>query len=173
MPSILQPTPRFQERRCSMSAMAAGPVFVDGRTGTPYVGFWQRALATVIDAFLLMLICVPLLLAVYGSEYYDRPPTSLFAGRADFFINLVLPAIIVITFWHTRGATPGKMAIGARIVDAETLERPALSQLVLRYVGYFPATLVLCIGILAVAFDRRKQGWHDKMGRTVVISTRR
>jgi uncharacterized RDD family membrane protein YckC len=33
--------------------------------------------------------------------------------------------------------------------------------------------LPLFIGILWVAFDSRKQGWHDKIAGTVVVRTRR
>jgi uncharacterized RDD family membrane protein YckC len=29
--------------------------------------------------------------------------------------------------------------------------------------------LPLCLGFLWVAFDARKQGWHDKIGGSVVI----
>ncbi|MBL8320870.1 MAG: RDD family protein, partial [Acinetobacter sp.] len=46
-----------------------------------------------------------------------------------------------------------------------------LKQSIIRYVGYFPAMMALFIGIFWVAFDKRKQGWHDKMANTVVIRT--
>lgn len=29
--------------------------------------------------------------------------------------------------------------------------------------------LPFCVGIIWVAFDKRKQGWHDKLAGTVVI----
>ena len=66
-------------------------------------------------------------------------------------------------------ATPGKIAIGARIVDARTGEPAGTGQLIGRYLGYFVSTLFLGLGLLWVAFDARKQGWHDKLAGTVVI----
>ena len=44
-----------------------------------------------------------------------------------------------------------------------------LTQLVIRYLGYFVSTIPLGLGLLWVGFDRRKQGWHDKMANTVVV----
>ena len=75
-------------------------------------------------------------------------------------------------FWHYKSATPGKMVISAVVVDATTFGRPSLPQLIGRYVGYYVSAIPLMIGIIWVAFDKRKQGWHDKMANTVVIRKR-
>jgi uncharacterized RDD family membrane protein YckC len=61
------------------------------------------------------------------------------------------------------------MAIGARIVDAKTGGKPATSQLVIRYLGYYVSTIPLFLGLIWVGFDPRKQGWHDKLAGTVVV----
>ncbi len=42
-------------------------------------------------------------------------------------------------------------------------------QSIIRYIGYIPSILVFCIGLFWVAFDPKKQGWHDKMAKTVVV----
>ena len=34
----------------------------------------------------------------------------------DFLVSSLLPAAFVILFWVYKGATPGKMAISARVV---------------------------------------------------------
>ena len=87
----------------------------------------------------------------------------------DFLISWVLPAVAVLAFWMARQATPGKMAIAARIVDADTGNNPSTGQLLIRYLGYFVSSIPLGLGIFWVAFDSRKQGWHDKMAGTVVV----
>ena len=84
-----------------------------------------------------------------------------------------LPAIAIVLFWIYRQATPGKIAIAARIVDAETGGKPSTRQLVIRYLGYYVSMLPLLAGIVWVAFDPRKQGWHDKLAGTVVVRPRR
>lgn len=134
-----------------------------------YAGFWARTGATLIDTLLLMLITVPLLIGIYGWAYFDADQTDFIAGPADFLISWVLPAIAVIIFWIMRQATPGKMAISARIVDASSGKPASTSQLVGRYFAYFVSLIPLGLGIVWVAFDQRKQGWHDKLAGTVVI----
>ena len=134
-----------------------------------YVGFWARVGASILDTILLLLVTVPLLVAIYGWAYFDPEQSSMVAGSVDFLISWVLPAIAVVAFWLYKQATPGKMAVSARVVDAYTGETISFSQSVLRYLGYMLSTLPLCLGFLWVAFDPKKQGWHDKLAGTVVI----
>ena len=138
----------------------AGPV--------EHVGFWKRVVAFFIDTFILLVVCVPLLLAIYGREYFN-PGRSGMAGIWDFVINVLLPAAAALLFWRYRGATPGKMAISAKIVDARTGAAPSTGSLVVRYFAYIVSALPLMAGFLWIAFDRRKQGFHDKIAGTVVI----
>ena len=81
-----------------------------------YVGFWARLGATFLDAVLILVITYPLIFIIYGDEYFSSD--DILQGPADFFISYILPAVAVIWFWYARQATPGKLAIGARIVDA-------------------------------------------------------
>jgi uncharacterized RDD family membrane protein YckC len=136
-----------------------------------YVGFWARVGAALIDTLLIMVICFPLATWIYGAEYWTSD--ELIHGPADFLINWVLPAAAIVLFWIARQATPGKMAISARIVDARTGDAPSTGQLIVRYLGYYVAMLPFMAGILWVAFDPRKQGWHDKLARTVVVRKKR
>lgn len=136
-----------------------------------YAGFWIRAGAAIIDTILIMLVTLPLLVAIYGWAYFDAGKTGIVAGPADFVISWVLPAVAVIAFWILKQATPGKMAVSTRIVDAESGNAASTGQLIGRYFAYFAATIPLGLGILWVAFDKKKQGWHDKLAGTVVVRT--
>lgn len=132
-----------------------------------YAGFWLRVWASIIDTVLILIICLPLVSLVYGKEYFLS--TDLIQGPVDFLITWVMPAIAVILFWMYRQATPGKMAIGARIVDAASGGKPTTGQYVGRYLAYYLSTIGLLLGFVWVAFDPRKQGWHDKLAGTVVV----
>ena len=138
-------------------------------TSVTYVGFWKRTGATITDTLIVMLVTVPLLFAIYGPAYFSRPSDEGFAGITDAVIQVVMPAVFAVLFWKFRGATPGKMLFGARIVDAQTLGAPSTGQLIGRYFAYILSILPLMLGFLWIAFDRRKQGFHDKLARTVVI----
>jgi uncharacterized RDD family membrane protein YckC len=137
------------------------------RRDLEYVGFWLRVGAALIDTLLLGAVCWPLVTAIYGSGYWMN--TRLIAGPADFLITWVFPAVAVVLFWVFRQATPGKMAISARIVDAKTGQPATTGQCIGRYLGYFVSIIPLCAGLVWVAFDSRKQGWHDKLAGTVVV----
>lgn len=135
-----------------------------------YVGFWSRVGATLIDWLILAIGTIFLFIAAFGVESL-RSLDSLNAlpGKVTFLINWVFPAIYTFGFWMWKLATPGKMAISVEIRDADTGGVPSLPQWILRYLGYFLSTLPLGLGFLWVAFDPRKQGWHDKLAGTVVV----
>ena len=104
-------------------------------------------------------------------EYFKAE--MIIAGTWDFLISWVLPAVAIIMFWIYRSATPGKMVVKAKIVDAKTGDKPSTGQFIGRYFGYFVSMIPLMLGIIWVAFDKRKQGWHDKLAGTVVIRDRK
>jgi uncharacterized RDD family membrane protein YckC len=153
-----------------------------------YVGFWARVVASLVDTFLVGMLIWPILTMIYGSGYwsdYFAPLTGALGGSldsiapapsrgpAEVIVSYVLPAVAIIAFWIARQATPGKMLIGARIVDAETGAPLTRRQAIVRYLGYYVSLFGLGIGFLWVGWDRRKQGWHDKLAGTVVIRDRR
>lgn len=131
-----------------------------------YVGFWARLAASLIDTLILMVLLVPIMLSAYGYDYLLEMGTG---GWLDILVTWVLPAILVLLFWRFRSATPGKMLIGARIVDADTGEPPSTRNLVIRYFAYLLSMLPLMLGFVWVAIDPRKQAFHDKLANTVVI----
>jgi len=132
-----------------------------------YVGFWARTLASLIDTVLMSIVVLPLSALVVSPRARHTFTDEL--SFASLTTNWILPALVVLVFWFTRGATPGKMAISAEIVDADTLQKPSQRQFVIRYLGYFVSTMGLLLGFAWVGFDARKQGWHDKMASTVVV----
>ena len=136
-----------------------------------YVGFWARVGASLIDTLLLAMICWPILTFHYGWGYWDSD--KLIHGPLDFLVSWLFPAIAIVVFWINRQATPGKIAIDERIVDADTGGKPNTKQLLIRYLGYYVSMFGLFIGFLWIACDPRKQGWHDKMANTVVVRARR
>jgi len=147
-----------------------------------YVGFWARFLAMFIDNIWVTIVLVLVLLAVFGQDFMAMatmsPDASAeMAGAAmqgaagSLIVQLMLPAILIVGFWVWKSTTPGKMVVSAKIVDAKTLGEPSTGQLIVRYIGYFISAFVFGLGFLWVAFDKRKQGWHDKIAGTLVVKT--
>ena len=132
-----------------------------------YAGFWQRAAAFAIDWLIALVIIVPVMVLVFGVREVSLDP----AERSWDLLAFLALAGAVIGFWRYCGATPGKIALGIKIVDAASGGPPSLGRLALRFVGYFVSALPLYLGFLWAAVDRRKQGWHDKIARTIVINS--
>ena len=157
------------------------------KPGESYAGFWIRFAAFVVDSIVVSLIISPIATLVLekpdaadaiaglltSTDFTDvlvqlavllRP-----ASPAEGLLNIGLPAAGVVLFWIYKSATPGKMATRTRIADAETGGPPNKRQCVVRYLGYFVSIFGFGLGFLWVAFDKRKQGWHDKLAGTVVV----
>src|SRR5713226_10458350 len=84
-----------------------------------YVGFWQRLFAFLIDWMVVFVVYGPIVIMAFGTEYF-----SLDVPRYWDLVTLVVIAVGTLLFWRYQGATPGKIAIAARIVDAETGRPP-------------------------------------------------
>ena len=140
----------------------------DTQVELEFAGFWLRAWAFLIDMFLIGLITTPFTTVMVDSTYYT-PSDRLM----EFLVFALFPALYVILFWVYKGATPGKMAISAKIVDATSGEHPAAPRFIARYVGYLLSMLPLGLGFVWIAFDKRKQGWHDKLSGTMVVRQKR
>lgn len=132
-----------------------------------YVGFWRRFFAFFVDSLMLVIITVPLTMVVYGDSYFTN--TSVIRGGFDLAANWIFPFVAIISFWSVKQATPGKMMMSSYIVDATTGEKPSIGQFVGRYFAYILSVIPLGLGFLWAAFDKRNQGWHDKLANTVVV----
>jgi uncharacterized RDD family membrane protein YckC len=134
-----------------------------------YVGFWTRTGAYFIDMILLMLIIYPLLFLVLGTGAMDGSDPTIIYSPLYWIISFVLPIALFMFFWFTKSSTPGKMLFKAKIVDAKTGGKPSKGQFVGRYFGYILSSIPLCLGFFWIGWDKRKQGWHDKMSGTIVV----
>lgn len=148
-------------------SMEAGEIDKVEAQDMEYAGFWVRVGAAIIDTILLGIITWPILTMIYGQSYWTGE--AMVNGFWDILFGYVLPAVAVIVFWVYKSATPGKMVLRMTIVDADTGGKPSAGQLLGRYAAYYLSAIPFCMGFLWVGIDKRKQGWHDKLARTVVI----
>lgn len=118
-------------------------------------GFLERFLAILIDAVILF---IP---GFIIGEFVPR--------LIGFVIQIALGIGYTLYFWTTSGATPGKMVMKLKVVNAQTGELLDPGTSILRYVGYFVSALPLYLGFIWVAFDEKKEGFHDKIAKTRVI----
>lgn len=134
-----------------------------------YAGFWIRVIASIIDTILLAIVLLVIVFPLYSAGLITDNPEDL--DVVGIFLNYVIPPILVIVFWRYKSATPGKLITHISIVDAETGGKPSFGQFIIRYIAYYISATPLLLGFIWVGFDKRKQGWHDKIAKTVVIKT--
>ena len=136
-----------------------------------YAGFWIRVGASIIDNIILMVALIPLTMIFGGGKTtasMNGFSSFQFMSTTDWFWQLAI-LIFCIFCWIKFAGTPGKRLLRLKVLDEKTGENITIGQGIIRYIGYFPAILVFFIGLIWVAFDAKKQGWHDKMARTVVV----
>lgn len=128
-----------------------------------YIGFWIRLRASIIDGIIIWFISfVPsrlLLSNIVGSQFSAL--SSIFWFPVAWLYYWLFTGI--------KGQTPGKMVVGIKVVDARG-NTVGLGVAALReIVGKTLSALALYIGFLWIIWDRKKQGWHDKIASTYVV----
>lgn len=151
-----------------------------GGAPTSYAGFWIRLLALIIDGIILGVIG-GVATAVFGGAALVSLPseptaetTSIFAGLfgAMQFLIWAIQIAYFVGLTGVYGATVGKMVLGLKVVDTNG-QKIGFGKAALReIIGKWISGLVFGLGYLWVAFDEKKQGWHDKIAGTIVIKTR-
>ncbi len=116
-----------------------------------YVGFWRRVAAYLIDAVVIFVIDIFLNVLHLGA------------------LGVIAGLVYFVYFWSQQnGQTPGDQALKIRIVREDGKQIDIMTG-VIRYIGYIVSAFVIFLGFLWVIWDKKKQGWHDKMAGTVVV----
>jgi len=76
--------------------------------------------------------------------------------------------IYSILAWLLVGKTVGKALMGLRVLGQDG-RRITFTQALIRALSYYVSGLALFIGFLWVLVDDRRQAWHDKLARTIVV----
>jgi uncharacterized RDD family membrane protein YckC len=154
--------------------------------GRHYGGFWIRFLARLIDGIIVgvvnFIVRVPLMLmfgvGTMGIGGFGGARGGLIFGPAmaavlgiSMLIGLVLGAAYEVYFLSTYGATPGKMALGLRVIRTDG--GPISPMLALgRHFAMWISAFVFMIGYIMAAFDSEKRALHDRICETRVIYSR-
>jgi uncharacterized RDD family membrane protein YckC len=136
-----------------------------------YGGFWIRCWAAMLDGVVLGLVS----LLIYGagmiiiSSQYGEIGESVKALLIPQLVSdALMKAFYFIYFHAVTGQTVGKKALGLKVVG-QNGQSIGWARSAGRYFGSFISLLVFGLGYLWVAFDDRKQSWHDKMAGSFVV----
>lgn len=132
-----------------------------------YSGFLRRFTALIIDGLLFSLVVSAFAFAFFD-DYLSWSPVNFF-GFKEFMNHEILPFVLTVMFWVYKAATPGKMAVDSKVIDAETGAKPSVGQSIVRYIGYYISALPLGLGFIWAAIDEKNRTWHDLIAGTVVV----
>jgi len=156
--------------------------------------YGRRVLATVIEAFVLLLVQTPMLVVVLPALLalaLAPDPVAALAARDDVLLLVIVGGIssalstafvlVQLILLGRRGVTIGKAFTGLRAVNVRTLERPGFWRgAVVRYLVLCASLLVPLLGpLLVVALsplfdrDRRGRSWPDLAAAIWLVDVRR
>ncbi len=140
-------------------------------SATTYGGFWVRVLAFILDAIVVGLLTTALT-PILGAGAMLETTTTAGGVSVNYTANAIgtlVGLVYFVGFWGLRGQTPGMIPFRMRVVRVADGTKPDWVLSLLRYVGLIISFVVLLLGVIWVAFDGRKQGWHDKIAGTLVV----
>ena len=147
-----------------------------------FAGFWRRFVAYSIDGFIISIVFF-ILGMIAGIAYFAGAmagdsrvwiagltnPERMVELTTWIWLFTMILNVAYFTYFHgSNGRTPGKMLMGLQVVSIDG-KPVSFGIAFLRSVGYLVSSIVFCLGYIWVAFDKKKQGWHDKIAGTVVI----
>lgn len=138
----------------------------------PFKGFWIRAVASIIDGILLLILIVlfaAISLNILGALWEGE-------GVARYLLVFILAFLAMILYKPIMEAsdyqgTFGKYALGMKVIDRNGQKISIGSSFVRTILWIIGQTLLLCIGAILAGFTEYKQGLHDMLAKTYVVTS--
>lgn len=140
----------------------------------------ERLIAYLIDILLIVIIVTGFfyfflgfdgVLENYFSQKGDLLARIEFLNQRNWIRNISFIAWILYCIPMEASpaqGTLGKRLMGIRVVD-EFGNRMDLYKSARRNISKTVSIAVFSLGFIWILFDKKKQGWHDKLGKTFVV----
>lgn len=144
----------------------------------PLAGILVRFAAVLLDGIVPLAIAIPAAI-VLGIVSLSLPslPGDAIQMLVIFivlltYVGFLSYSALVLALW-AYGLTPGKWMLGIRVVKRDTGLAAGFWRMALRQIiGQFVSAILCYLGFIWALVDADKQGWHDKIAKTLVIRTR-
>jgi uncharacterized RDD family membrane protein YckC len=135
------------------------------------IGFGHRLAAFLLDAVIVGFFSLVLGVIVGIAGFLVQWLTPGYVEHLERLIvicGIIFSLVYYIVAWSRSGQTIAKTTLGIKVVGPDG-QPPSGGQAVLRYVGYLVSAVVVSLGFIWILFDRKRQGWHDKIAKTYVV----
>ena len=139
----------------------------------PFKGFWIRAVASIIDGIILLILILLLAgisLVIFGAALGEG------AGFGMFLLVFLLASLATILYKPIMEAseyqgTFGKYALGMKVIDKNG-QKITMTSSFIRTILYIIGAqgFLLCLGVVMIGFTEYKQGLHDILANTYVVT---
>jgi uncharacterized RDD family membrane protein YckC len=149
------------------SAYQPGPA-----PGVRYSSRLGRLLAYFIDGFVVGILAgIPYFFGIMLLTIGVSGDGSIMAviGGVIILIGAIIGIVYKPWMWSRGGQTVGYKVMRLRVVRASDGGPVSGSQAIGRILGYIVSGFLFSLGFIWIAFDEKRQGWHDKLAGTVVI----
>ncbi len=137
-----------------------------GPAGLEIATFRRRLGGFLIDQGILSLIAIGMAMVIFAGVDLKDPVQSDAALQR---LALAYYAVMTVYYWYfnMRGQTPGKRAMGLRLVAADG-SPPGIWRSLLRAAA-IQISSFFWLGYIWASWDPHTQTWHDKWARTWVV----
>jgi len=156
--------------------------------GVEFASYGARIVGYIIDVIILgivgTIIGVLALGILFGGSSFTIDSTGQVTsgsisvgGVYAVIVGSILIGIVTLLyfpwFWVRGGQTPGQRMMGIRVVRDTDGGPISWGSAFLRLIGYWISSVVFYLGYIWVFIDKRRRGWFDLIGGTVVIKAPR
>lgn len=141
-------------------------------------GIVRRYVAVVVDSLIFIPVQVVIyiiIFAVSGSSPQSSSQADLLGALLRLGLLMFLQPLIFLAynifFTWKYGATLGKKWLKVKVISVSG-QPLTLGQVIIREtIGKFLSGLVINLGYLWAIWDKNRQTWHDKLGKTYVVTS--
>ena len=152
---------------------------MDQLSRPPLASVLTRFGAVLLDGLLPTLIIIPAAVTAYvgfmisgGSAPSQTTLSAIIFVAILTYVGFIAYSALMLSLW-AYGLTPGTYLLGIRVVRVDTYTPVGFWRMALRQtIGQWAAAIVCYLGFIWVLFDANRQGWHDKIAKTLVVRTR-
>jgi uncharacterized RDD family membrane protein YckC len=144
-----------------------------------YAGFWIRFIAHICDGLSSLIIALPfLIIGMLLSDSSSASDADGFAGLPGYTLGSTglwpilssVSSLLLLAYWiGSRGGSPLRVRLGVLVLDENDGSYIGTKRAIYRGLMGFISLRVLLLGYLWMLWDPKRQTWHDKVAKSVVV----
>ena len=137
-----------------------------------YAGFFVRLAAYIVDTVIvwaaMLIVRIPVWVTTISSPDNFLVKDFIFQYSIKDILFYIMQAAYFVLLTYFTGSTLGKKLFQIRVVSAEDRKMTFFEVTFRETVGRFLSALILSIGYIMIAIDKKKRGLHDILSDTNV-----